>query len=350
MDTTYIGLLLFLIAPFVLLHFLNRRSVLYGFSALGLLAAGVLCFVLLEPHIQPNGLKVLFWMLGMVILLALISSPLAFALFCLRSGFVLNKREGRGLRNMLSIGLGLWVLFGLFGLPVLSNWLSSDSFWSMLLTSAVLTSNYLALITVSYVISLFLNLVNKPHHDLDYVVVLGAGLRANGSVTPLLASRIRKDIDVLQKNPKSFLVLSGGQGADEPVAEAVAMGDWAREQGVDPACILQEDQSRNTHENVRFSYDLIEKNAQARGLSHTPRLTLVTNRYHLLRALLEARHQKISCIGYGSATKLYFFLNALIREVVGYLFMRRLLHGTVMAFVFVGSLSTNLFLHYYMNV
>lgn len=45
---------------------------------------------------------------------------------------------------------------------------------------------------------------------------------------------------------------------------------------------------------------------------------VVTSSYHLMRALMIARRQKLGCIGYGARTKLYFSLNAFLREYAGY--------------------------------
>ena len=46
---------------------------------------------------------------------------------------------------------------------------------------------------------------------------------------------------------------------------------------------------------------------------------MVSTRYHVFRALVLARMQGIPAIGYGSKTKWYFTLNAILREYAGYL-------------------------------
>lgn len=51
----------------------------------------------------------------------------------------------------------------------------------------------------------------------------------------------------------------------------------------------------------------------------SPRVGLVTTSYHVFRALILAKDLGIRCIGFGSVTKWYFTLNALIREFIGYL-------------------------------
>lgn len=51
------------------------------------------------------------------------------------------------------------------------------------------------------------------------------------------------------------------------------------------------------------------------------RVGLVATSYHVFRALILAKDLGIRCIGFGSVTKWYFELNALIREFIGYLSM-----------------------------
>ena len=55
----------------------------------------------------------------------------------------------------------------------------------------------------------------------DYIIVLGSGIRSE-EVPPLLKSRLDKGLNIMKKSTAKFVV-SGGQGPDEPVAEAFAM-------------------------------------------------------------------------------------------------------------------------------
>lgn len=174
-----------------------------------------------------------------------------------------------------------------------------------------------------YTTSSFINLVNLFPGKLDYVVVLGAGLNGD-KVTPLLASRIEKGIAIYQKHPGSKLIMSGGQGPDELMAEGQAMANYAFEQGIPVEDIVIENQSTNTEENLKFSYALMKPGS---------RFALITNYYHVFRALLLARKLKIKCIGYGARTKFYFSLNAFIREFVGYVVMSRKAHLVVIGIV-----------------
>ncbi|WP_315904109.1 ElyC/SanA/YdcF family protein [Streptomyces sp. CBG31] len=70
--------------------------------------------------------------------------------------------------------------------------------------------------------------------DVDFVVVLGSGLLGGERVPPLLASRLRAGLRIQRKQIERgadapVLLVSGGQGPDEKLPEAEAMGaGWSR--------------------------------------------------------------------------------------------------------------------------
>ena len=166
-----------------------------------------------------------------------------------------------------------------------------------------------------------LNLIHlRKKRKADYIVVLGAGLTGS-RVTPLLAARIEKGIELLDHNPKAALIMSGGQGPGEDIPEGRAMADYAIHRGVDADKIIVEDRSASTEENLLFSRELKQK--------ERPRVIVVTTAYHVFRALLLARQQKMACVGFGARTKWYFTLNALLREFIGYLSLTWKRHAVV---------------------
>lgn len=160
-----------------------------------------------------------------------------------------------------------------------------------------------------YTLTSWLNLININTKKLNYVVVLGAGLLGK-KVTPLLASRINRGIEIYHKNPGSKLIMSGGQGPDEEIPESHAMAAYAEEHGVPKSDIIIEDRSKTTNQNLKFSHQLMKPNST---------FCIVTNSYHVYRALVLAKRQGLQCIGYGAKTKWYFTLNAFIREFIAYL-------------------------------
>lgn len=110
------------------------------------------------------------------------------------------------------------------------------------------------------------------------MVILGCQVKPWGP-SVLLQDRLDKALDYLEDHPDLTIVVSGGQGPDEPVSEAQCMYDYLTEHGVDGAQILLEDQSHNTVENLRYTMDLL---AEA-GYDTTADMVVVSNGFHLTR-------------------------------------------------------------------
>lgn len=264
--------------------------------------------------------RLLAIVVAMLLIFLFLSGPFLFLITLYYTGFQLLKREGMRLTNFLSLGLAVAITLYLFLFPFVSTSLSHLTLFEYLFVYFGLLLTYIVGISMLYTLSSFINLINLFPPRLDYIVVLGAGLNGE-QVTPLLASRIDKGIALYKKHAGSRLIMSGGQGEDEVLPEAEAMANYAVKQGVPREDIVLENQSRNTEENLQFSQALMSAGAQ---------FALVTNDYHVFRALLLARKLRIRCIGYGAKTKFYFSMNAFIREFVGYLVMSRRFHLVVL--------------------
>ena len=321
--TVFFWLFLAAIGLFALIYFWERRSIFISLFTLNI-PVWALAWIISTGILENNEiLRLLAIAVAMVLFLALLSGPFVLIFTLYLNGFQILKREGVHLHNFLSMGLAVALTFYLFIAPFVVQSLSDISFFNMVFIYVGFLVSYAIIISMLYTTSSFINLVNLFPGKLDYVVVLGAGLIGD-QVTPLLASRIEKGIAIYQKHPGSKLIMSGGQGPDELMAEGQAMADYALEQGIPAEDIVIENQSTNTEENLKFSYALMKPGS---------RFALVTNYYHVFRALLLARKLKIKCIGYGARTKFYFSLNAFIREFVGYVVMSRKAHLVVIGIV-----------------
>lgn len=118
----------------------------------------------------------------------------------------------------------------------------------------------------------------------DAVIVLGAALAGPGVPGPALIRRLKHGIALFRRCGAKHLVLSGGVVQATP-AEAVVMQALARADGIADACIIVEDQSRNTFENGVYCGRLMRENGWLR-------VVIVTDGFHLPRALLVFR-----CLG-----------------------------------------------------
>lgn len=109
------------------------------------------------------------------------------------------------------------------------------------------------------------------------VIVLGC--KAYGErPSIMLEERLKAAIQYLNENPESACIVSGGQGADETISEALCMYLYLTNSGIAPERIYMEDQSTTTRENLAFSYEIIKEH----GLNE--RIAIATNNFHEYRA------------------------------------------------------------------
>lgn len=116
------------------------------------------------------------------------------------------------------------------------------------------------------------------------MVILGCQVKNDGP-SQLLRDRLDEALSYLADHPDLTVVVSGGQGPDEPSTEARAMADYLMEEGVEEDQILLEDQSHNTVQNFRYTAQLLED--QGYDLENT-QVLVVSNGFHLTRARMLA--------------------------------------------------------------
>lgn len=122
---------------------------------------------------------------------------------------------------------------------------------------------------------------DKVQGEPAVMVILGCQVKPQGP-SILLQDRLDKALEYLEEHPEVIVVVSGGQGEDEPMSEAQAMGNYLLEQGIDQERILLEDQSGNTLENLTMTRALLE----AEGYDVTQDMIVVSNGFHLTRIKL----------------------------------------------------------------
>lgn len=131
----------------------------------------------------------------------------------------------------------------------------------------------------------------------DAMAVLGVELDADDMPTQEFCRRVMTAVHAYNKGmlkPEGRIVVCGGTLEGHAVAEADVMARLLERQGVPAACILREDQSQDTMENLRFAYALL-------GSQRRMRLLVVTSDYHLRRALMTARRVGFDAKGLGAA-------------------------------------------------
>ena len=152
-----------------------------------------------------------------------------------------------------------------------------------------------------------------PKESVDYVVVLGAKVNADGPSVSLM-DRICAAYEYAESHPDTILVLSGGQGTDEPITEAECMYRELIALGVDPLRLRMEDYATSTWENLKFSLDFIEHETGSRPT----KIGVLSSEYHLFRASLFANSVGVESVLIPARTSIISQrINHLMREVVG---------------------------------
>ncbi|WP_413300647.1 YdcF family protein [Bacillus sp. 1P10SD] len=145
----------------------------------------------------------------------------------------------------------------------------------------------------------------KVPKNADYIIVLGA--RVKGTVPSLaFASRIKSAANYLKENKDTIVIASGGKGPGEDISEAECIKRELIKRGISESRILLEDRSTDTYENINYSRKLIPKNAQL-GL-------VVTNTFHIYRAVSIARDQGLKINGLPAKNPLQAVVKSYTRE------------------------------------
>lgn len=120
-------------------------------------------------------------------------------------------------------------------------------------------------------------LVNQP----QTVIVLGCKVHGDGTPSVLLRDRLDTALDYWQEHQDVTILVSGGQGPDEPEAEADAMAAYLEARGVPRRRIWRETESHNTVQNLALSRALLEEKGQ-----DVSGCLVVSNGFHLTRVRL----------------------------------------------------------------
>lgn len=247
---------------------------------------------------------------------------------------VLHTHSGTG---FWAVWLVFALLFILLGLSFLFRW------WSLMprvARNVIIAVVVLALACFGAVEARIIGaMTSTAQPGLDYVIVLGAQVRTNGP-SRVLRYRLDTAVDYLNASPRTICIVSGGQGPNEPFPEAQGMAAYLQEHGIAGDRILQERRSTTTEENIRFSRRLIAGAAADSGTADaaatgaagtgtaapggtdvgtvntdTVSVGLITNNFHMFRALQIARSQGLpQAQGIAAGSPPDMLVNNMVRE------------------------------------
>ena len=247
---------------------------------------------------------------------------LCFAFLLSLSNLFLIAREGFRFVNLLGILLSILVVFGVWFLLKLgsSSLLQPHGPTTQLLKKMFYNLNTLTIYGLCFMLAVMISgaiaALRVPRRNADYIIILGCGIKPDGTLYPLIKSRVDRAIwfwkkQVEETGKKAVFVPSGGKGSDEIISEGEAMKNYLLSQGFKEEDILAETGSVNTFQNMAFSKKLIEEQKKDAVVVFS------TSNYHVFRSGIFAKQAGLKAAGLGSRTKWYFWPNAFVREFVG---------------------------------
>lgn len=131
----------------------------------------------------------------------------------------------------------------------------------------------------------------------QYVIVLGGGQK-KGMLGESAVERVKTAAQYMKTHTASQAIVSGGRGRWGDDAESTLLKKELSMAGIDEARVLEEGQSADTVDNLRYSAMVIakDKGENIEAALQTP-VVIVTSGYHLSRAAYIARRLGYSTVG-----------------------------------------------------
>ena len=143
------------------------------------------------------------------------------------------------------------------------------------------------------------NQLAQSEKTYDCIVILGAAVRPDGTPSPILADRIQVGVELYKAGLAPKIIMSGDNTSDrETYNEVVAMKAYATEQlGVPSEDIFCDHAGINTYDSAYRLYHVF--NARS--------AVVVTQTYHLYRALFDVSSFHIDAVGASSDLHTYTY-------------------------------------------
>lgn len=177
----------------------------------------------------------------------------------------------------VNFNFGIIIIFGASCVLILYG-----LFFEKLVKMKWLTYSILAVCVIFLVMMTFIGIYGNNDtttFDEDAVIVLGTGVRGE-QVSQTLAYRLDKAVEYSEKNPKAVIIVSGGQGPQEDITEALAMERYLLAKGVAKERIIKEEASTSTYENYLYSKKILDE-----MFDSVYTTAVITNGFHIFRAV-----------------------------------------------------------------
>lgn len=140
----------------------------------------------------------------------------------------------------------------------------------------------------------------------DAIIVLGALVFPDGNVSLMLRDRLTTGYELYEKGKAPKIIVSGDHGQKE-YDEVNTMKDFLKAKGVPSDDIFMDHAGFNTYDSLY----------RARDIFQAKKIIIVTQKYHLMRALFIAKELGIEAYGASADKRIYagVMLKNEIREI-----------------------------------
>ncbi len=136
--------------------------------------------------------------------------------------------------------------------------------------------------------------VNSLEKNADFIVILGAGVRSDGTPSLMLKERLDSGIALYKSGVSKKLLLSGDHRS-EYYDEVNTMKNYCLQNGVNEEDIFLDHAGLSTYDSIY----------RAKEFFDAENIVIVTQKYHLFRALFIAKSFGIKAKGVNCDTKVY---------------------------------------------
>lgn len=138
--------------------------------------------------------------------------------------------------------------------------------------------------------------------DADCILVLGSGIKLDGTPGKVLTDRLDKSLVLYEQGTSEKLLMSGDHGRIN-YDEVNAMKDYAMERGVPSEDVFMDHAGFSTYESMY----------RAAAIFEVEKTVIVTQKYHLYRSVYNALSMGIDA--YGVASDLESYKGSFSREI-----------------------------------
>ena len=138
--------------------------------------------------------------------------------------------------------------------------------------------------------------------DADCILVLGCLVRSNGVPSDMLADRLRRGVSLYALGAAPKLLMSGDHGRTD-YNEVAAMKQYAIDAGIPSEDVFMDHAGFSTYESIY----------RAKEIFGADKIIIVTQQYHLYRALYAARAMGMEA--YGVAADYHTYVGQSLRDL-----------------------------------